>query len=110
KKNRLKMAVVSDGRRAVTKYRVMERFKANCYTEFELCTGRTHQIRVHSAYLHHPVSCDPLYGGSSLGASGQLLHSAVLSFQHPRSAEQMTFTASEPSDFAQILDRLRAKG
>lgn len=110
KKNRLKMAVVPDGRRAVTKYRVIERFKNNCYVEFELCTGRTHQIRVHSAYLHHPVSCDPVYGGSSLGASGQLLHSAVLTFTHPRSGEQMTFTAPEPPDFAQILDKLRAKG
>lgn len=110
KKNRLKMAVVPDGRRAVTKYRVIERYKNNCYVEFELCTGRTHQIRVHSAYLRHPVSCDPLYGGSSLGASGQLLHSAELSFDHPRTAERMNFTAPEPSDFAQILDKLRAKG
>ncbi|MDE7406579.1 MAG: RluA family pseudouridine synthase [Clostridiales bacterium] len=110
KKNRLKMAVVPDGRRAVTKYRVMERYKSNCYVEFELCTGRTHQIRVHSAYLHHPVSCDVLYGGSSLGASGQLLHSAVLTLEHPRSAERMTFTAPEPTDFVQILDKLRAKG
>ncbi|MDE5593105.1 MAG: RluA family pseudouridine synthase [Clostridiales bacterium] len=111
KKNRLKMAVVPDGRRAVTKYRVIERFKNNCYVEFELCTGRTHQIRVHSAYLHHPVSCDPLYGGSTLGGGrGQLLHSAVLTFTHPRSGELMTFTAPEPSDFAQILDKLRAKG
>ncbi|MDE5562648.1 MAG: RluA family pseudouridine synthase [Clostridiales bacterium] len=110
KKNRLKMAVVPDGRRAVTKYRVIERFKNNCYVEFELCTGRTHQIRVHSAYLHHPVSCDPLYGGSFLGVSGQLLHSAVLTFSHPRSGEQMTFTAPEPSDFAQILEKLRNRG
>lgn len=110
KKNRLKMAVVPDGRRAVTKYKVIERFKNNCYTEFELCTGRTHQIRVHSAHLRHPVSCDPLYGGSALGASGQLLHSAVLTFTHPRSGEQMTFTAPEPSDFLHILDKLRARG
>lgn len=110
KKNRLKMVVVPDGRRAVTKYRVIERFKNNCYVEFELCTGRTHQIRVHSAYLHHPVSCDPLYGGSSLGASGQLLHSAVLTLVHPRSGEQMTFTAPEPPDFLQILEKLRNRG
>ena len=110
KKNRLKMAVVPDGRRAVTKYKVIERFKNNCYVEFELCTGRTHQIRVHSAYLHHPVSCDPLYGGSALGAAGQLLHSTTLIFAHPRDGRTMEFTAPEPSDFLNILDKLRAKG
>lgn len=110
KKNRLKMAVVPDGRRAVTKYKVLERYKNNCYVEFELCTGRTHQIRVHSAYLHHPVSCDPLYGGSALGAKGQLLHSATLMFDHPRDGRRMKFDAPEPSDFLTILEKLRAKG
>ena len=110
RKNRLKMAVVVDGRKAVTKYTVMERFKNNCYVEFELCTGRTHQIRVHSAYIHHPVSCDPLYGGSALGAAGQLLHSTTLVFSHPRDGRTMEFSASEPSDFLTILEKLRAKG
>ena len=110
KKNRLKMAVVPDGRKAVTKYRVTERFKNNCYVQFELCTGRTHQIRVHSAYLHHPVSCDPLYGGSAMGAKGQLLHSGVLVLEHPRTNAQMTFTADEPPDFLSVLEKLRAKG
>ncbi|MDE7163965.1 MAG: RluA family pseudouridine synthase [Clostridiales bacterium] len=110
RKNRLKMAVVVDGRKAVTKYTVMERFKNNCYVEFELCTGRTHQIRVHSAYIHHPVSCDPLYGGSALGAAGQLLHSTTLVFSHPRDGRTMEFSASEPSDFLTILERLRVKG
>ena len=110
KKNRLKMAVTPDGRKAVTKYRVLERYKNNCYVEFELCTGRTHQIRVHSAYLHHPVSCDPLYGGSSLGATGQLLHSTSLMFDHPRDGRRMSFTAQEPSDFMTVLEKLRAKG
>ncbi len=109
KKNRLKMAVVGDGRRAVTKYNVLERFKNNCYVEFELCTGRTHQIRVHSAYLHHPVSCDPVYGGSKLGAAGQLLHSRTLEFYHPRTGERISFTAEEPSDFLNVLVSLRAK-
>ncbi|MCH5155988.1 MAG: RluA family pseudouridine synthase [Clostridiales bacterium] len=110
KKNRLKMAVVPDGRKAVTKYQVLERFKNNCYVRFELCTGRTHQIRVHSAYLHHPVSCDPLYGGSALGTKGQLLHSAKLVFEHPRGGRNMEFNAPEPSDFLDILTKLRAKG
>lgn len=108
RRNRLKMAVVTDGRRAVTKYAVLERFKNNCYVEFELCTGRTHQIRVHAAYLHHPVSCDKLYGGSALGASGQLLHSRHIEFDHPATGERLEFTADEPEDFATILNKLRS--
>lgn len=109
RKNRLKMAVVADGRRAVTKYKVLERFKNNCYVEFELCTGRTHQIRVHCAYLGHAVSCDPLYGGQKLGVDGQLLHSRTLSFDHPRSGERLEFTAKEPPDFLRVLNGLRAR-
>lgn len=107
KKNRLKMAVTPDGRRAVTKYTVLERFKNRCYVEFELCTGRTHQIRVHCAYLHHSIACDALYGGSSLGAAGQLLHSRTLTFTHPRSGRELTFVREEPPDFTKILDMLR---
>lgn len=111
KKNRLKMAVVPDGRRAVTKYSVLERYKNNCYTEFELLTGRTHQIRVHCAYLHHPIACDVLYGGgdTKLGCSGQLLHSRSLSFTHPISGEAMSFKAEEPPDFLRALEILRAE-
>lgn len=110
RKNRLKMSVAPDGRHAVTKYRVLERFKNNCYVEFELLTGRTHQIRVHSAYLHHPISCDKLYGGQELGADGQMLHSRYLAFDHPRSGERVSFTADEPPDFMRVLDRLRTVG
>lgn len=108
RRNRLKMAVVPDGRRAVTVYNVLERFEKNCYVEFELCTGRTHQIRVHSAHVGHPVSCDALYGGSMrLGANGQLLHSRTVRFFHPRTAEQLEFSAVEPPDFLRALDFLR---
>lgn len=110
KKNRLKMAVVGDGRRAITEYSVLERFKRNCYVEFGLKTGRTHQIRVHSSFLGHPVSCDKLYGGSTrFGSDGQFLHSRHLEFTHPASGELMSFTVDEPSDFARALAFLREK-
>lgn len=109
-RNRLKMAVVPDGRHAVTKYEVLERFKRNCYVEFELLTGRTHQIRVHTAYLGRPVSCDALYGGSDrLGAAGQLLHSRHIEFDHPITGERLEFTADEPPDFMRALGLLREK-
>lgn len=110
RRDRLKMAVVPDGRHAVTRYTVLERFKNNCYVEFELLTGRTHQIRVHCAYLGHPVSCDRLYGGSvKLGADGQLLHSRTISFAHPRDGRTLCFTADEPQDFSAALALLREK-
>lgn len=107
RKNRVKMAVVADGRRAVTEYTVLERFKRNCYCEFKLLTGRTHQIRVHSAHLGHPVTGDVLYGGSDRFGAGQLLHSRLIRFDHPTSGKRMEFTAPEPQDFAAALDKLR---
>ena len=109
KRNRLKMAVVPDGRRAVTEYTVLERFKKNCYVRFGLLTGRTHQIRVHSAYIGKPISCDALYGGSArLGVAGQLLHSHTVTFALPRDNAVRTFTADEPEDFRSALGFLRA--
>lgn len=108
KRNRLKMAVDPMGRRAVTEYARLERFKSNSYVEFRLLTGRTHQIRVHAAYRHHPVSCDALYGGSiRLKCDGQLLHSRTLCFTHPTTGEYLEFTAEEPPDFMRALKFLR---
>lgn len=108
-RDRKKMAVVEKGRRAVTHYEVLERFGAYTLVRYELETGRTHQIRVHSAYIHHPVTGDSLYGGSAaLFKDGQLLHAEKLILKNPATGEEMTFTAPLPADFAAVLARLRS--
>ena len=107
--DRKKMAVVEKGRRAVTHYEVLERFGAYTLVRYELETGRTHQIRVHSAYIHHPVTGDSLYGGSTaIFKDGQLLHAEKLILKNPATGEEMTFTAPLPADFAAVLARLRS--
>ena len=108
-RDRKKMAVVEKGRRAVTHYEVLERFGAYTLVRYELETGRTHQIRVHSAYIHHPVTGDSLYGGSTaLFKDGQLLHAEKLILKNPATGDEMTFTAPLPADFAAVLARLRS--
>lgn len=108
--NRKKYAVARDGRLAVTLYRVAERFSAYTLVEYELKTGRTHQIRVHSRYIGHPVVGDRTYGGSDkFGLDGQLLHAYKLVLTHPRTDEEMTFTAPLPEYFEKVLKELRAK-
>lgn len=108
-RDRKKMAVVEKGRRAVTHYEVLERFGAYTLVRYELETGRTHQIRVHSAYIHHPVTGDSLYGGSTaLFKDGQLLHAEKLILKNPATGEEMTFTAPLPADLAAVLARLRS--
>ncbi len=108
-KDRVKMAVKSSGRRAVTNYRVLERFTAYTLCEFTLQTGRTHQIRVHCKYLGHPIVGDPEYGykNSKFKLKGQLLHAAKLEFFHPSTGEKMVFTAPLPDYFEEILIKLR---
>ena len=108
--DRKKYAVARDGRLAVTLYRVAERFSAYTLVEYELKTGRTHQIRVHSRYIGHPVVGDRTYGGSDkFGLDGQLLHAYKLVLTHPRTGEEMTFTAPLPEYFERVLAELRAK-
>lgn len=108
-KNRLRQAVVSDGRRAVTHYRVLERLGRFTYIEAQLETGRTHQIRVHMAHIHHPLLGDNVYGPAknNLGAEGQMLHAGVLGFEHPRTGEYMEFSAEPPVEFTRVLEKLR---
>ena len=110
KQNRLKMAVdPENGRKAVTHYKVVERFAQYTLLECTLETGRTHQIRVHMAYIGHPVAGDPLYGRKkdALGKNGQYLHAAVLGFKHPVSGEYMEFKSELPEYFAKELQLLR---
>lgn len=110
--DRKKMDVVSDGRSALTYYTVLERFNGYTLMQFELKTGRTHQIRVHSKYLGHPVVGDKTYGFAKCrwNLVGQLLHAEKLIFTHPTTGEEMTFSAPIPSYFDKILTALRNKG
>ena len=107
-KNRTKMAVKEKGRRAVTHYEVIKRYKNYTYCKFELETGRTHQIRVHSRYIGHPIVGDKVYGkkNQAFNLDGQLLHATTLVLTHPTTNEQMTFNAPLPDYFTKILDKL----
>lgn len=108
KRDRKKMGVDPDGRRAVTHYTVLERFGKYTLVRFELETGRTHQIRVHSSHIHHPIVGDEVYGGSTaLYKNGQLLHARQLVLTHPISGERMTFEAELPDYFENVLEKLR---
>ena len=108
RKDRKKMAIVEGGRRAVTHYKVLERFGLYTLVRFELETGRTHQIRVHAASLHHPIVGDAVYGGSQkLYDKGQLLHAKELVLTHPHTGERMTFESDLPEHFEKVLAKLR---
>ncbi|MBP3290869.1 MAG: RluA family pseudouridine synthase [Clostridia bacterium] len=108
KRDRKKMGIDPDGRRAVTHYTVLERFGKFTLVRFELETGRTHQIRVHSSHIHHPIVGDEVYGGSTaLYKNGQLLHARQLVLTHPISGERMTFEAELPDYFENVLEKLR---
>ncbi|MDP4159041.1 MAG: RluA family pseudouridine synthase [Bacillota bacterium] len=108
--DRKRMAVVTHhSKRAVTHYTVLERFGESTYLEVRLETGRTHQIRVHMAYVKHPVLGDPLYGPKKnrFGLNGQMLHAARLGFEHPRNGKWMEFNAPVPDLFADLIKRLK---
>ena len=113
-KNRIKNAVVQDGRHAVTHWRVLERIegRTGVFTllELKLETGRTHQIRVHMASIGHPVLGDDLYGparGIAAG-EGQYLHAGVLGFDHPKSGDLLVFESPLPLYFTDMLEKLRS--
>src|SRR5215218_2419991 len=109
-KNRQRMAVLRSGRPAVTRFHVVERFPNVTLLEVSIETGRTHQIRVHLAFIGHPVVGDPLYGKprpKGLRLDRQLLHASALAFQLPGGAP-LRLEASLPDDLAAVLEQLRA--
>lgn len=108
-KNRLKMAVIPvNGKEAVTHYRVLQRFGSFTYIEARLETGRTHQIRVHMAYINHPLLGDAVYGPKkkALGVETQMLHAKLLGFRHPRTGEYMEFDSPLPQEFTAVIKKL----
>jgi 23S rRNA pseudouridine1911/1915/1917 synthase len=109
-KNRLRMAVVRSGRPAVTHFRVRERFEDATLLEVSIDTGRTHQIRVHMAFIGHPIVGDPVYGHGATALPGltrQFLHASELAFRLPN-GDAVQFVSPLPSDLQQALDALHA--
>lgn len=110
---RKRMAVRSDGKRAVTHCKVLRRYGRYTYVECRLETGRTHQIRVHMAYVHHPLLGDEVYAGrrkSPFATQGQCLHAGILGFVHPRTGEYIETKAPLPQYFEEILKKLENTG
>ncbi|MBX2991616.1 MAG: RluA family pseudouridine synthase [Bacteroidetes bacterium] len=126
KSDRKKIAVVANGKHAVTEYEVVERFDYLSLIRLKLRTGRTHQIRVHLAHINHPVFGDPTYSGRRIVAGSgsfeqktevqqllrlilrQSLHAKTLGFVHPKTQTEIFFDSDLPADFSSILARLRA--
>lgn len=108
--DRKKMAVsFHNSKSAITHYEVLERFREFTFLRARLETGRTHQIRVHMAYLKHPVLGDPLYGPrrNPFGLEGQMLHAEHLGFVHPRTGEWLEFTVEPPEIFTAVIKQLK---
>ncbi|QNM95814.1 23S rRNA pseudouridine(1911/1915/1917) synthase RluD [Chitinimonas koreensis] len=117
-RDRLRMAVVPNGKPAVTHFGVLERYARHTLVECRLETGRTHQIRVHMAHIGHPLAADPVYGGRALpvsdevaaalaGLRRQALHAARLALVHPDSGETLQWSSPPSVDFAALVDALR---
>ena len=124
RRDRIKMAVTREGRRAVTHYRVTARYDFLSLLEVTLETGRTHQIRVHLDYIGHPVFGDAIYNGGEKRLKGisplyrsdaarllkrvdrQMLHAQRLAFKHPDTGKEFSFESDPPNDFATVLQLL----
>ena len=107
-KDRKKMAVIDGGRTAQTHYSVVKRYSGFTHVQCKLKTGRTHQIRVHMAYIGHPVAGDAVYGPKNVitQLGGQCLHAGTIGFIHPRTGEYMEFTAPLPEYFTEFERKL----
>ncbi len=107
-KDRKKMAVVDSGRYAATRYEVLAEYNGFSHVRCELETGRTHQIRVHMAYLGHPLAGDPVYGpkDDKTGLMGQCLNASRISFLHPETMERMSFEVPLPDYFIEFIKRI----
>lgn len=108
-KDRKKMAVTKEGREAITDYKVIKRYEGYTLCEFSLKTGRTHQIRVHSKYIGHPIVGDKEYGykQQKFSLNGQLLHAKTLEFIHPSTGEKVSFSSQIPDYFQNVLKKLK---
>ena len=108
-KDRKKMCITSvNSKKAITHFKVLERFKDATLIELSLETGRTHQIRVHMNYINHPVVNDPVYGKRKLiNDEGQCLHAKTLGFIHPTTGKYMEFDSELPVKFENILNKFR---
>ena len=108
KRNRKLMSVNEDGKRAITHYKVLKRFRDYTYVQFKLETGRTHQIRVHMAHINHPLLGDDQYGRQKckFNLTGQCLHAKTIGFIHPSTKEYVEYEVEEPEYFKHLLDVL----
>ena len=108
--DRQKMAVTDQNSKdAITHFKVLEQFKDNTLLECILETGRTHQIRVHLAYINHPVLNDPAYGKGKATEFGQMLHSKSIKFKHPRTGQEIFYEIDPPKEFIEKLEELRTE-
>lgn len=107
-KDRKKMAVKKDGKKAVTHFEVIKRYRGYTYLDIKIDTGRTHQIRVHLAEIGYPIVGDSVYsnGKNPFGVDGQMLHAKYLEFKHPITGEIMKLEAPLPSYFCNVLEKL----
>ena len=107
-KDRKKMAVIKDGKEAITHFKVLKRYNGFTLLEVKIETGRTHQIRVHLSEIGYPIVGDEVYsnGKNPFGVKGQMLHAEKLELKHPRTGKDLTFEAPVPKYFANIINQL----